>query len=109
MHRSDEEKLRELGLLSLKKGKLKGDLVTLCNYLREGWDERRIDLFSCGNRTKRKCPRLSQGWLRLDIRKNFPPERVVKHWNDLPREVVESPSLEVINKVEVIDKVSQKS
>lgn len=59
-----------------------------------------VSLFSqvLSDRIRRNVLKVHQGRFRFNSRKNFSMERILKHWNSLPRGDVKSPSLEMLRK-----------
>ena len=96
-HLSYEERLRELGLFSLEKRRLQGNLIVAFQYLKGAYKQEGEWLFTRvdSDRTREDGFKLRQGRFRLGIRRMLFTQKVVTHWNRLPKEAVDALSLEV--------------
>jgi len=96
-HLSYKERLRELGLFSLKKRRVRGGLINAYKYLKGGCQDNGSRRFSVVPHGRKRVNghKLKHRTFRLNMRKNFFPLRVTEHWHRLPREAMESPSVEI--------------
>jgi len=95
-HLCREESMRALALFSLEKRRLWRHLIAAFQYLKGAYKKDGDKLLSRAgcNRARGNGFKLKEGRFREDIRNKYFTMRVVKHWNRLPREVVDAPSLE---------------
>ena len=79
----------------MEKRRVWGDLIVAFQYLKGAYKQEgeclvtRVD----SDRTMENGFKLRQGRFRLDNMRKFFTQRVVTHWNRLPKEVVDVPSL----------------
>jgi len=90
-------KAERLGAVQPGEGSRGRLLITAFQYLKGAFKKAREGLIrrACQDSTRGNGFKMKEGRFRLAIRKKFFTMRVARHWNRLPREAVDAPSLEV--------------
>ena len=91
-----EERLKRLGLLSLKKRRLRGDLIEVFKMItgRERIDcSRFFQSAPTQHQLRGHTMKLYKPRARLRVRQMFFSHRIVDDWNSLPQSVIEAPSV----------------
>lgn len=92
-----KERLKRLGLFSLERRRLRGDLIEVYKIIHglSGDDLKTLLPLRDGRELRGHAKMLKKSHVRLDVRKAFFTNRVVNPWNSLPKDVVDAPSLRV--------------
>jgi len=94
-----EDRLRELGLFSMEKRRLQGDLIAASQDLKGDYQQERSQPFERGDnsRTRGNGVKLKEGRLRWDVRGKVFAMRAVRCWNSCPERLwMPRPSVEVL-------------
>ena len=92
-HLPDGERMSNLCLFSMGKRRWRGDLISVCKYLKGGGRQMHEARLLVAQRDRRRGNGLILVHRKFctNMWKKFCTARMMEHWNRLPREVVESP------------------
>ena len=96
-HLSYSDRLKNLNMFSVERRFIRGDMIEIYKMLKGQVSLNFNEFFTLADdsRCRGHSYKIKKNYCRLDVRKNFFSQRVVKLWNDLPQEVLDSSSLNV--------------
>lgn len=102
---ASDERRRNLCIFSMEKKRFKGDFITVFQYSKGGYIDDGVSFFTKSHteRASNNAYKLHWEMFHLDILWEFFTVRKINHWNNLPWDMVESPSLEFFKML--LDKV----